>query len=476
MATPKEAIIAANYEQYMAGAQECGLSKKEAQELWDMILKFAGYGFNKSHSTAYALVAWQTAYLKTHYPVEFMAALLTGDIPGRNFTSKDSLVEHLEDCQRMDVEVVFPDINSSDVRFTVADEKIHFAMSAIKGCGASAAEAIVRERKANGPFKDIYDLCERVDSSECNRSSLETLIKAGAMDCFGANRSQLTAVLDRAIQSGAAAQADKRSGQKNLFGAFEEEEVEEEQGVVDLPDLPEWEEREKLSFEKEVLGFYLSSHPLAEFIDQLKQFCSHNTSGLAGTKDGDRVTMGGMVSSIKHSHTKNPRSPDAPTKYVMFDLEDVEGSIRSILWPQDFAQHGHLITPDAVVVLQGRLDFRGGGDEANLIVNNVIPIDQLDQSLTNGIKIMIDQQIHGDAGLKNAYEILRGYPGGRRLKVEVCLENGIRVQMDSSKKIDINDQLCRRLRELLGNSGVEMLVDRKALSGKSNGEKRYGRR
>ena len=194
----KEKIIASNYEEYMKGAVEQGLSKKDAQDMWDMIIKFAGYGFNKSHSTAYAAIAWQTAYLKTHYPVEFMAALLTGDIPGRNFMSKDSLVEHMEDCDKMGVEVVAPCINSSGVEFIVAENRIHFAMSAIKGCGIGAAQAIVDAREDKGPFKDIFDFCERVESSKCSRASMETLIKAGAMDCFGAKRSQLQAVADRA--------------------------------------------------------------------------------------------------------------------------------------------------------------------------------------------------------------------------------------------------------------------------------------
>jgi DNA polymerase-3 subunit alpha len=308
--------------------------------MWDMILKFAGYGFNKSHSTAYAAIAWQTAYLKAHFPVEFMAALLTGDIPGRNFTNKDSLVEHLEDCDRMNVEVVPPCVNSSGVKFIVDDGKVHFAMSAIKGCGGSAAAAIVQERDQNGSYKDIFDFCERVESSKCNRSSIETLIKAGAMDCFGAKRSQLSAVVDRALQAGAAIIADKKSGQKNLFGGDDEDAEDPGNVAVALPEMDEWEERLLLNSEKEVLGFYLTSHPLAQFEAQLARYCSHKTSGLAGTKDRDRVSLGGMISAIRYSHVKNPRDANSPTKYVMFDLEDVDGAIRCILWPQDFAKHG----------------------------------------------------------------------------------------------------------------------------------------
>ncbi len=469
----KEKIIANNHEAYMVGAVEQGLSKKDAQDMWDMILKFAGYGFNKSHSTAYAAIAWQTAYLKAHYPVEFMAALLSGDIPGRNFTSKDSLVEHLEDCDRMEVEVVAPCINHSGVEFIVADGKIHFAMSAIKGCGGSAAQAIVDERTENGPFKDIFDFCERVESSKCNRSSIETLIKAGAMDCFGAKRSQLSAVVDRALQSGAAVIADKKSGQKSLFGSDDDVDDDGQEVAVVLPEMDEWEERMLLGAEKEVLGYYLTSHPLAQFEDQLTRYCSHKTSGLEGTKDRDRVSLGGMISSVKQSHVKNPRDPNSPTKYAMFDLEDVDGAIRCILWPQDFAKFGDKVIADEVVVLQGRLDYRGG-DEANMIVDKVIPISQLDQNLTHGVKIMIDQQKHGEDGLKNAYEILRGYPGNRELKIEVILEDGMRVELESNKRIDINDQLTSRLTELLGKTSVEMLIDRKSLSAKAEPRK-WGR-
>ena len=401
-----------------------------------------------------------------------MAALLTGDIPDRNFTRKDSLIEHIEDCQRMDIEVVPPSVNTSGVKFTVAEGKIHFAMSAIKGCGASAAEAIVNSREVDGPFKDLFDFCERIESSQCNRSSIESLIKAGAMDCFGGHRAQLTACIDRAMQSGASILADKKSGQKSLFGG---DDTEEDETPVEMPQVPEWEELESLGNEKEVLGYYLSSHPLAQYAERLDKYCSHKTTGLGPTKDRDRVTMGGMISSIKHSHVKRVRDPNSPTKYAMFDLEDVDGAVRCILWPNDFATQGHLVQPDAIVLVQGGIDKRGG-DEANLIANKIIPISEIGESLTSGIKIMIDEQHHGENGLKQAYEIIRGYPGNRKLQIELVLENGMRVQMDSNKRVEINEQLCSRLRDLLGSSSLEMLVDRKELAGKAPQQtKRYSR-
>ena len=468
----KEALIAQNYEQFMEGSIEQGLKQKQAQDLWNMILKFAGYGFNKSHSTAYAFLAYQTAYLKTHYPIEFMAALLSGDIPDRNFTRKDSLVEHLEDCERMNVEVEAPNINNSGIEFEVEDGKIMFAMSAIKGCGQSAAEAIVKARTEGGPFKDLFDFCERVDATGCSRASIESLIKAGAMDCFSGHRSQITAILDRALQSGASALADKKSGQKSLFGGDEEEEVIEP--ASDYPDIPEWEEREKLVAEKEVLGFYLTSHPLAQYVDQLNRYTSHVTSRIGEAGDRDKVTLGGMIASVKFSHVKRARDPNSPTKYAMFDLEDVEGAIRCILWPTEFAVQGELVIQDAIVAVQGTVDRRGG-DESNLIVDRIIPLEELDQSLTREMKLRFDERQHGHEVLKKTYEIVRGYPGNCSLTMDMHLENGITVRLKSNKmRVDINSQLCSRLDELLGSNNFEMIVDRKSLSAKAEPQKKWG--
>ncbi len=454
----KEEIISRNHEEFINGAVANGLPKKAAEEFWEMILKFAGYGFNKSHSTAYALIAFQTAYLKAHYPHEFMAALLTGDIPHRNFVRKDSLVEHLEDCQRMEIEVIPPSVNSSGVKFRVADDKIHFALSAIKGCGGSAAEAIVRSREQDGPFHDIFDFCERVESSRCNRSSIEALIRAGAMDCFGAHRAQLLAVLDRALQSGAAAAADRRSGQKSLFGGDEEEDV-ADAATSSLPDLPEMDKHDMLLAEKEVLGFYLTSHPLQEHDARLARFRTHLSNQLNACRDRESAVLGGMISSIKYSHVKRVRDADSPTKYVMFDLEDMAGSVRCILWPQDFVNHGHRVQPESIVVARGSVDKRGG-DEANLIVDELIPLDALEDRYTMGIRVQVDEKRHGIEVLQTIYEIVRGYPGSRRLELMLKTGDGALVKTLSNKiKIEISDEMKQRLDDLLGQGSVHYLTE-----------------
>ncbi len=453
----KEKTIAENHDQFIAGATEQGMKKQEAQALWDMILKFAGYGFNKSHSTAYALIAYQTAYLKAHWPVEYMAALLSGDIDGRNFSKKDSLAEHLEDCHRMNIKVQPPCVNHSHVKFSVANQQIHFALAAIKGCGISAGEAIVAERLRGGPFKSLFDFCERIESSLCNRAAIESLVKSGAMDCFGNRRSQLLANVEKAISAGGKSLADKRRGQKSLFGGDDDEDADSAE-INSLPDLAELPERDLLAFEKEVLGLYLSSHPLKQHAEKLRKFCPHTTENIPEFKDRQKVVLGGLISAIKHSHVKRVKEAGAPTKYAMFDLEDVDGMIRCIQWPSEFAVQGHLIQSDAVVVIQGTVDKRGG-DDANLIVEKVIPLEQLESSFTTGIAIRIRHDDQDHKRIRDVYEIVRGYPGNRKLQLQVELPDGVVVKLESHRmKVDIQPELCRRLREYLGENALEMLV------------------
>ena len=459
----KEALINQNHDAFIAGSIENGLAEKDADDIWNLIVKFAGYGFNKSHSTAYALVAYQTAYLKAHYPVEFMAALLSSDISGRNFKRKDALVEHMEDCDRMEIEVVAPDVNHSAADFSVADGKIHFALSAIKGCGGATSISIEEERKKNGPFKDIFDFCERVDTSACNKSAIETLIKAGAMDCFNANRSALAAVIERAVQAGASAQADKKSGQASLFGAFdEEEEAAGEPAASPVPDIDEWPEREKLIAEKEVLGFYLDSHPLAEFEKKLSTFRTHTTDRLADVKDRGEVTLGGMISSIKFAHTKNPK-PGMPSKYANFDLEDMQGAIRCIVWPKGFVVCGDRIQADSVVLAKGKIDRRGGGDEANLIVDELTPLNELDAKYTHGMRIRLNEADHNAETMHQLREILRGYPGKQELLFSMQLSEGEMVHLKSEKyRVDISSELRTRLDDLLGSGHYKLLMSKPA--------------
>jgi DNA polymerase-3 subunit alpha len=472
-------MIARFHEQFITGAQQKGLERRKAEELFGMIEKFAGYGFNKSHSTAYALIAYQTAYLKAHYPVEFMAALLSGDIPGRNFKSKDSLVEHLEDCRRMEVDVVPPDVNRSEADFAVQragaspppagldDEParpspsfengtIHFGLSAIKACGSGAADAIVAARQLGGPFASLFDFCERVDPQLCNRATIEALVKAGAFDALGARRAQLMAAIDRAMQSGAAAAADRRSGQRGLFDEAGDSSA--TTAAVDLPNVPEFPEKQRLAMEKEVLGFYLTSHPLAEHESVLRAYCSHTSAELAKLEHRSEVLLGGMLSAIKFSHTKNPRPGSSHTKYAMWDLEDLDGVVRCILWPEQFAECGQLVEPDAILAMRATVDRRPGAEEINLIVTELIPLAELPARFTSGIVIRVREGTHGMDTLEKLREIVRGYPGKKPLRLRLDLADGGSVTLDcATSGVAIDPELRRRVDDLLGAGNFKLL-------------------
>jgi len=467
-------MIAKYREEFIEGAHSQGLSKKEGEELFGLIEKFAGYGFNKSHSTAYALVAYMTAYLKAHYPVEFMAALLSSDITGRNFKRKDSLVEHIEDCQRMNVTVLPPDVNRSSAEFTVIDGKICFGLSAIKGCGGAAATALAAEREAHGPFRSLFDFCERLDPGAVNRTAIESLIKAGAFDSLGGHRAQLFAAIDRALQAGAAAATDRRSGQKSLFGE-EEEQEQAETGSTHLPDVPRWEDREQLAKEKEVLGYYLTSHPLAEHEKTLTTYCSHTTVDAATQKHRTEVMLGGMISALKLAHTKNPK-PGSPSRYAMFDLEDTEGIMRCIVWPEQFAHYEEFIKPDAIVAIRGAVDKRPGSEEANLIVNELMTLEDLCRRGTRGVKIRLFEENDGPQKLELLHEILRGYPGNGDLELTFCLIDGTRVPCRCDRmKLDANNgEMRARVEQLLGPGNFRLITAAPNSGGhnRSNGSRR----
>jgi DNA polymerase-3 subunit alpha len=371
-------------------------------------------------------------------------------------------VEHVEDCQRLGLEVLPPDVNRSGVEFTVADGKICYALSAIKGCGTGAAAAVVKARESGGPYRSLFDFCRRLDPGTVNRAAIESLVKAGAFDALGGRRSQWFSVIDRAMQAGASAAADRRSGQKGLFAADDEEPAETTgtnlRSVPDLPEVPEWDPRDRLAKEKEVLGFYMSSHPLAEHEATLRAYCSHTTVEAAALKARTEVMLGGMLSAIKLAHTKNPK-PGAPSRYAMFDLEDTAGTLRCILWPEQFVQYGELIQPDVVRIVRGAVDKRPGSEEANLIVNEILALDDLQARYTRGIIVRVHEEADGLAKLDLLHEILRGYPGECQLQLLVCLSGGSRVMCNcDAMKVAPNVQMRSRIEDLLGPGHVRLVT------------------
>jgi len=247
--------------QFLAGAKTNKIPEKKADKLYELIQKFAGYGFNKSHAAAYAVLCYETGYLKAHYPTEFMAALMTTDMG-----NADKLVAYFTECRDLNIKVLPPDVNESYKNFTVAEHAIRFGLAAIKNVGEGAVESIIAIRNQAGPFRSFFDFCRRVDLHKVNKRMLEGLIKTGAFDSTGAKRSQLAAVLDQAVEDGAAAQRERELGQTNIFGdELAEGDSAEHPAMPPLPNIPEWDQTERLKQERELTGFYISSHPLARY-------------------------------------------------------------------------------------------------------------------------------------------------------------------------------------------------------------------
>ncbi|MEM6459234.1 MAG: DNA polymerase III subunit alpha, partial [Planctomycetota bacterium] len=403
----KEKTINAARADFIGGAEQNGVSGKQANDLFDLILKFAGYGFNKSHSTGYAIVAYQTAYLKTFFPVQYMAAVLTYES-----VNTDKVVEYIDECKKVllpsgerGVEVRPPDINLSEVAFTVVYEKneprdpdhghIRFGLSAVKGLGVKAIQAMIDERKANGPFTSLHDFCERVPSGVINRSSVEALIKCGAFDSLHGldRRAAMTASIEDALRCGAQ-EAELRSSGSFLFGDVDAERKEQEKqantGEKALADVPAWSQKECLDFEKEVMGLYVSSHPLAAYADDLERFSVTTIPDIAGLPAQQEITVGGMLSRVRPTLVKNGRS--AGMKMAMLTLEDAKtNKIDAVCFAETYAQCSNALELDAVVFLQGKVDRRR--EEPSIIVDKVIPIDPIDaarRQLTRTVRIVIE--------------------------------------------------------------------------------------
>ena len=366
-----------------------GLTEAQATAIFENIVNFAEYGFNKSHTTAYAMIGYQTAYLKTHYTAEFMAALLSSEIDDGN--KRDIMVEHIADARKLGVDVEAPDINKGQPDFDVVNGKIVFGLTAIKGLGRGAAEEIVRVREKGGPYRDLFDFCERVDTRNVKQAQIEKLVKAGALDCFGKNkRNAMHLSVGRAMQSADGKADDRRRGQKNMFDMFgEDDDGQDEQrpGALpmgeSLPDVAEWPELDRLKFEKEVLDFYMSSHPLAQFEDQLRRYRTHQAGQIGKLRAGTEVRMAGMITELLPKVVGKGRN--SGNRWAIVRLEDFSGSAKCILWSDQFARFGDDVKLDSILLIDGKLESRDSAAEPDIIVDRVMTLETAKSELTRGM-------------------------------------------------------------------------------------------
>jgi DNA polymerase III subunit alpha len=453
----KDEIINARRADFIKGAQKNNISEATAAEIFGLIVHFGGYGFNKSHSAAYAKLGYQTAYLKTHYPAEFMAALLTSEIEDSN--KRDIMVEHIDDARRLGAEVLPPNIQEGEAEFTVKNGKIVFGLLAIKGLGRGAAEEIVRARNEGGPFKDFFDFCERIDQKAVPKAGIERLIKVGAFDCTGAKRAQLWDALTGALQAASQAQVDKKHGQLNLFDAMDSA-----NGNGDghhaanegLRNIPEWPPLEKLKYEKESLDFYISSHPLGQYEETLKRFSSHAAANLATCDANQEVFLGGMLTLVRLMNTKKARNGNS--RYARFKLEDFSGSAECVMWPDDYVKYQKLIEEDKICFITAVVERKT--DQPVLQVTRVWTMEQGQLERTTGLVLLLDLAEDDEADQRKL-ESIKAVLGRARGNLPVFLHirdgAGKWLRMKAGEELRINPTMISKadLETILGPGRVE---------------------
>ena len=473
---------------FIEGAKEKGLAETQANELFDLILKFAGYGFNKSHSTGYAIIAYQTAYLKTYFPNQYMAALLSYESQARKIEEWST---YLEDCKQtrfpdhtdarphLGVEVKPPDINLSDATFTVVhmeDEPrdtlhghVRFGLGAIKGAGKNAVKAIIEERERNGPFQSLYEFCERVPTRLANKATIEALVKAGAFDSVHSTpqRAAALAAIDDAIAAGQSAAEDRRSGQMNFFGGGSIEEAAPEQAQPErpLPNVPPWDEMTTLGNEKEVLGFHISGHPIDRYESALRTFRTAEVKEIADLNHDQIVVLGGMMSRVRITQVRNGRS--AGEKMAMIGLTDKTGTIEGVVFSSTFQKAGPHLQTDAILFLVARID-RSRGTEPQIIVDQILRPEDAPRYLTRSIELEFDVSAQNgslESMMSFASGILqqagqsRVVDGARPAEVLVRILTGEkRVTLRPGRlRAIVDDHLLRQLCDLLGEERVRII-------------------
>ncbi|MDW7643620.1 MAG: DNA polymerase III subunit alpha [Desulfuromonadales bacterium] len=437
MGKKKPEEMAKQKDLFLKGAKENKLDPKKAEGVFDLMEKFAAYGFNKSHSAAYALVAYHTAYLKAHYPVEFMAALLTEDME-----NTDKVIKNISEVRSMGIEVLPPDINASDRSFTVHGRSIRFGLGAVKGVGTSALESIIEVRREE-PYTSLHDFCERVDLRKVNKKVVEALIRCGAFDSLGGKRAQYMTVLEEAMDIGQKVQREKAMGQESLFGVNEIV-SHNGNGYGELPAMDEWPEKVLLGFEKESLGFYITGHPLARHEDTIRRFATCDTSGLQERPDKSEVRVCGIVAGLKELTTKKG------DRMAFVTLEDLSGFVEMVVFPETYAASMELLKSEEPLLVSGTLDV--GEDTCKLMANEVVSLREVKERQTKKVHFRVSSPGLEENQLRALRGIMERHRGECEPLVHLVIPNRSETTIRPVERLKVaaSDQLMEEAEKLFG--------------------------
>jgi len=429
--------------EFVDGAVELGTPKKLAGEIFDLIEKFASYGFNKSHSVAYSVIAYQTAYLKAHYPAEFMVATLSSEIG-----DTDRIVKLIDDCRKREILVLPPDVNLSGKNFAVLNGHIRFGLCAIKNVGESAIDTVIKAREADGPFKNIFDFCSRVDLRLVNKKCLESLVQAGAMDSMGGHRAQSFENIERAASFGQQSQSRSNQGQSSLFEGGREDK--ESELYPTMTDVAPWPESEMLAREKAVLGFYVSGHPLNKFEHEVKEFATIRFGDIAGFKQGSIVRACGIVTSVKKKIDKRNNT------MAFVGLEDFAGKAECIVFADTFAKFQHLLQPEAMVMVVGKGETNG--DALKILVNEVIPLEKVRERFAKSVILSIDLSTVKETIVGDLRTLMERNKGNCPCFISVTDTGSRRMFQTKKYSVDLSGPFVMEARKMLGPDGVRLVA------------------
>jgi DNA polymerase-3 subunit alpha len=440
-------IMVQERERFLSRAKEKGVNPDKAEEVFGQIETFGRYGFNKAHSAAYAMIAFQTAYLKAHFQVEFMAAILTSEM-----SSTEDVVKYIAECRKQGIEVLPPDINQSEMNFTAVEDKIRFGLAAVKNVGQGAIDSVLKVREENGAFKSLFDFCERVDHRKVNRRVVESLIKAGAFDSTGARRSQIMSVLDETLEVGQRTQKDRMNGQFTLFEAVEMDS--HDTIYPPFPEIDEWSESELLNYEKESLGFFITGHPLARYEPVLKKFANTNTLKLQDLSDGRAVRIGGIVREYKLHH-------DRKGEVMAFvTLEDLSGLAEVILFSSLYSTVSDLVNKDSAIMVEGRITR--DEQSSKILADTIAPIEKAEETWTTSVHLNLDITDLNKESLQKLCEILKQYKGSSSAFLHLLMpqRTDTIIALPDSIRVKAGPDLTETVNNFLGYSAVESVCQK----------------
>ncbi len=434
---------------FLDGCKNNGIDSTLAENIFDLVEKFAGYGFNKSHSAAYALVSYQTLWLKAHYTAEFMAAVLTADMQ-----NTDKVVTLVEECRSLGLELVLPNVNSSEYTFTVNDQgQIVYGLGAIKGLGEGPIQSIVEARREGGPFRDIFDFCNRVDMRKVNKRALEALIRAGAMDRIGTARAHLMASIEKAVQQADQQARNADAGMVDLFGEALDVAADGDP-YADVAHLREWSEKQRLQGEKDTLGLYLTGHPFDEYEAEVRRFAPN---AIADLKPGGKKTqrVAGLVVAIRLMKNKRGQTMAFAT------LDDRSGRIEVTLFSEAWANCREVLQKDAVVVVEGEVSHDDYSGSLKVRANEVYDVVDARRRFSRGVRVCLPAKAFGNGVLNDLAEVLRPHrTDGCPVSVEYSSDQArTLIRMGSDWRVEPSDELLMGLRHLVGDNQVELVYD-----------------